>query len=352
METENIERIIEKEEEIRPKPEEEEKSGNEEEEESDANNEENAQNKGTNHQEEVSQENEKEVIEENNNEQNQEEKEKEVYDPYSTTTYILKYRRTKEELKELAIETNLPKSETCYFMINIKLLKNDNNDATNSNTEISNENIDAEFLSISCHEIAAVYMDEIYERIYTLDDLCKEIKYFKIFDKIEEARNIIDESLKNNEKNQKKIFINFQNKELKLHMKLSYWDREKEIVFNIPKKILTEKEKNSLLPEFLKEIQQKMNHLKDENKKLKAKNVLLQQSSKGSSDFLIESEFRKDNDLKNGLMNENNEEKINETNIETRSVKKKIIKKKKIKKKINKDKDTPKKANSAEENYF
>ena len=237
-------------------------------------------------------------------------------------------------------------------MINIKLLKNDNIDATNSNTEISNENIDAEFLSISCHEIAAVYMDEIYERIYTLDDLCKEIKYFKIFDKIEEARNIIDESLKNNEKNQKKIFINFQNKELKLHMKLSYWDREKEIVFNIPKKILTEKEKNSLLPEFLKEIQQKMNHLKDENKKLKAKNVLLQQSSKGSSDFLIESEFRKDNDLKNGLMNENNEEKINETNIETRSVKKKIIKKKKIKKKINKDKDTPKKANSAEENYF
>ena len=352
METENIERIIEKEEDIRPKPEEEEKSGNEEEEESDANNEENAQNKGTNHQEEVSQENEKEVIEENNNEQNQEEKEKEVYDPYSATTYILKYRRTKEELKELAIETNLPKSETCYFMINIKLLKNDNIDATNSNTEISNENIDAEFLSISCHEIAAVYMDEIYERIYTLDDLCKEIKYFKIFDKIEEARNIIDESLKNNEKNQKKIFINFQNKELKLHMKLSYWDREKEIVFNIPKKILTEKEKNSLLPEFLKEIQQKMNHLKDENKKLKAKNVLLQQPSKGSSDFLIESEFRKDNDLKNGLMNENNEEKINETNIETRSVKKKIIKKKKIKKKINKDKDTPKKANSAEENYF
>ena len=335
METENIERIIEKEEEIRPKPEEEEKSGNEEEEESDANNEENAQNKGTNHQEEVSQENEKEVIEENNNEQNQEE-EKEVYDPYSTTTYILKYRRTKEELKELAIETNLPKSETCYFMINIKLLKNDNIDATNSNTEISNENIEPECLSISCHEIAAVYMDEIYERIYTLDDLCKEIKYFKIFDKIEEARNIIDESLKNNEKNQKKIFINFQNKELKLHMKLSYWDREKEIVFNIPKKILTEKEKNSLLPEFLKEIQQKMNHLKDENKKLKAKNVLLQQSSKGSSDFLIESEFRKDNDLKNGLMNENNEEKINETNIETRSVKKKIIKKKKIKKKIKK----------------
>ena len=352
METENIERIMEKEEEVRQKPEEDEKSANEEEEEDDMNNEENAPNQESNHQEEPSQENEQEA-EENNNEQNPEEKEKEVYDPYSTTTYILKYKRTKEELKELAVETNLPKSETCYFMINIKLLKSDNADMTNSNTDISNENIEPQYLSISCHEIAAIYMDEIYERIYTLEDLCKEIKYFKIFDKIEEARNIIDESMKSNEKNQKKIFVDFKNKELKLHMKLSYWDREKETVFNIPKKILSEKEKNNLLPEFLKEIQQKMNHLKDENKKLKAKNIILQ-SSKGGSDFLIESDFKKDNDLKVGLMNENIEDKINETNIETRSIKKKIIKKKKIKKKINKDKDkdTPKKVTSPEENYF
>ena len=298
METENIERIMEKEEEVRQKPEEDEKSANEEEEEDDMNNEENAQNQESNHQEEPSQENEQEA-EENNNEQNPEEKEKEVYDPYATTTYILKYKRTKEELKELAVETNLPKSETCYFMINIKLLKSDNADMTNSNTDISNENIEPQYLSISCHEIAAIYMDEIYERIYTLEDLCKEIKYFKIFDKIEEARNIIDESMKSNEKNQKKIFVDFKNKELKLHMKLSYWDREKETVFNIPKKILSEKEKNNLLPEFLKEIQQKMNHLKDENKKLKAKNIILQ-SSKGGSDFLIESDFKKDNDLKVG----------------------------------------------------
>ena len=352
METENIERIMEKEEEVRQKPEEDEKSANEEEEEDDMNNEENAPNQESNHQEEPSQENEQEA-EENNNEQNPEEKEKEVYDPYSTTTYILKYKRTKEELKELAVETNLPKSETCYFMINIKLLKSDNADMTNSNIDISNENIEPQYLSISCHEIAAIYMDEIYERIYTLEDLCKEIKYFKIFDKIEEARNIIDESMKSNEKNQKKIFVDFKNKELKLHMKLSYWDREKETVFNIPKKFLSEKEKNNLLPEFLKEIQQKMNHLKDENKKLKAKNIILQ-SSKGGSDFLIESDFKKDNDLKVGLMNENIEDKINETNIETRSIKKKIIKKKKIKKKINKDKDkdTPKKVTSPEENYF
>ena len=350
METENIERIIEKEDEIHQKPEEEEKSGNEEEEESDANNEDNPPNQESNHQEEQSQENEQQDVDDNNNnEQNPEEKEKEVYDPYRTTTYILKYKRTREELKELAVETNLPKSETCYFMINIKLLKNDNADMTNSNTDISNENIEPEYLAICCHEIAAIYMDEIYERVYNLDDLCKEIKYFKIFDKIEEARNIIDESMKANDKNQKKIFVDFKNKELKLHMKLSYWDREKETVFSIPKKILTEKEKNNLLPEFLKEIQQKMNHLKDENKKLKAKNMILQ-SSKGGSDFLIESDFKKDNDLKNGLLNEDNEEKNNENNLETKSVKKKVIKKKKIKKKINKD--TPKKMNSPEENYF
>ena len=349
METENIERIIEKEEEVRPKPEEEEKSVNEEEEESDANNEENTQNLESNHQTEQSQENEQEK-DEKNNEQNLEEKEKGgVVDPYATTTYILKYRRTKEELKELAVETNLPKSESCYFMINIKLTKSDNADMTNSNTDISNENIEPEYLVISCHEIAAIYMDEIYERKYTLNDLCKEIKYFKIFDKIEEARNVIDESLKNNEKNPKKIFVDFKNKELKLHMKLSYWDREKETMFTIPKKILSEKEKNSLLPEFLKEIQQKMNHLKEENKKLKAKNMILQ-SNKGGSDFLIESDFKKDNDLKNGLMNENPEDKNSEINAENKSVKKKIVKKKKIKKKISKD--TPKKVNSTEENYF
>ena len=156
--------------------------------------------------------------------------------------------------------------------------------------------------------------------------------------------------MKNNDKNPKKIFVDFKNKELKLHMKLTYWDREKETIFTIPKKILSEKEKNTLLPEFLKEIQEKMNHLKEENKKLKAKNVILQ-SSKGGSEFLIESDFKKDNDLKNGLLNENNDDKINDiANSETRSVKKKIVKKKKIKKKV--AKDTPKKINSAEENYF
>ena len=92
-----------------------------------------------------------------------------------------------------------------------------------------------------------------------------------------------------------------------------------------------------------------MNHLKEENKKLKAKNMILQ-SNNGGSDFLIESDFKKDNDLKNGLMNENTEDKNSEINAENKSVKKKIVKKKKIKKKISKD--TPKKVNSTEENYF
>ena len=40
---------------------------------------------------------------------------------------------------------------------------------------------------------------------------------------------------------------------------------------NIPKKILTDEDKINLLPEFLKEIQDKMNHLNEENKKMKIK---------------------------------------------------------------------------------
>ena len=39
---------------------------------------------------------------------------------------------------------------------------------------------------------------------------------------------------------------------------------------NIPKKDITDKERIRLLPEFLKEIQIKMNHLEEDNKKLKS----------------------------------------------------------------------------------
>ena len=54
-------------------------------------------------------------------------------------------------------------------------------------------------------------------------------------------------------------------------MKLSFFDKENEIVLNIPKKILNDNDKINLLPEFLKEIQDKMNHLSEENKKMKIK---------------------------------------------------------------------------------
>ena len=350
MEIENIERMVDnKSEESNQDQNEDEKSINEEEEESEKEyiqqniqiNKPNEQNIG----------NKQEKINESLNKQNN--KAKEIIDPFSTTTYILKYRRSKEELKELAIETNLPKSENCLFMINLKIMKNENLTEKNENSQnIKNEdeiiNNSNNFLVICCHEIAAIYFDEIYERIYTLEDLFKENIFFKVFDNIEEARNILDESIKNNEKNSKKLFIKLKDKELKLHMKLSFFDKEKEIIFNIPKKILSDKDKNNLLPEFLKEIQEKRNHLKEENKKLRTKKMMM--SSTHPSDFLIETEIKKENEVKVAKIEENNDIK-NKTsnNIESKSVKKKIIKKK-IKKKTGKEPN--KKVISPEENFF
>jgi hypothetical protein len=198
------------------------------------------------------------------------EKEPEDIDPESTSTYILKYTRKGDELKELAEETGLRKSENCLFMLNIKLIKSDSVLTENESPSFeTSEN----FLVFCCHEIAAIYFDEIYERIYTLKDLANENKYFKVFESTEEAKIVIDETIRTNEKNAKKIFIGFKDKELKLHMKLSFFDKEKEIVLNIPKKPLSDEDKINLLPEFLKEIQDKMNHLNDENKKLKAKKL-------------------------------------------------------------------------------
>ena len=49
-------------------------------------------------------------------------------------------------------------------------------------------------------------------------------------------------------------------------MKLSFFDKEQEIIFNISKKQLSVREKAILLPEFLKEIQNKMIYLCEENK--------------------------------------------------------------------------------------
>ena len=346
METENIERIIDKEEDIKQEEHvEDEKSINEEEEESEANNEEMVPEKENNQIEEKNQEN----IVENENINKQEEQYQEITDPYSTSTYILKYKRTEEELKELASETNLPKSENCFFMLNIKILKEEDNINPNSQNN-DNKDVSDKFLVIFCHEIAAIYFDEIYERIYTLEDLFKENKFFRVFEKINEARNIIDESIKKNVKNSKKIFIDFEGKNLKLHMKLSFFDKEKEIILNIPKKTLTDKDKNNLLPEFLKEIQDKMNHLKEENKKLKAKKIIMESNRGGNNEFLIESEAKKDNDVNSNLINDNLEIKNINNNLESKSQKKKIVKKKKIKKKAGKEPD--KKPKLPEENFF
>ena len=379
METENIERIIDKsEEEVKQEPNEEEKSINEEEEEMEENNEENNQQEKDNNQlgdqyQENIQDSTQDNIKEEENINKQEDQYQELADPYATSTYILKYKRTEEELKELAVETNLAKSENCLFMLNIKLIKGELSENGNSNIENDKEKESEEFLVICCHEIAAIYFDEIYERIYTLDDLYKENKFFRVFEKIDEARSIIDESIRRNEKNSKKIFINFKDKELKIHMKLSFFVKEKEIILNIPKKILTDKDKNNLLPEFLKEIQDKLNHLKEENKKLKERRLLLESNRGGrASDFLIESDVKKEkekekekegekekekekdkekeNEIKSGLMEENLEIKDSGNNAEARNLKKKMVKKKKIKKKSGKESD--KKNKSPEENFF
>ena len=217
--------------------------------------------------------------------QNKEDDIQEEQDLEATSTYILKYIRKGDELKEMAIETGLRKSENCLFMLNIKLIKSDSVSIINTNEEFKENETPKEpenFLVFCCHEIAAIYFDEIYERIYTLKDLAGENKYFKVFESTEEAKTVIDETIRTNEKNAKKIFIGFKDKELKLHMKLSFFDKEEEIVLNIPKKPLTDEDKVNLLPEFLKEIQDKMNHLNEENKKLKAKKLSYSNKAKES----------------------------------------------------------------------
>ena len=222
---------------------------------------------------------------ENENHEDQEQEQ----DLEGTSTYILKYTRKPDELKELSTETGLKKSENCLFMLNIKLIKSDSISIINQMEDMNIKETPKEpenFLVFCCHEIAAIYFDEIDERIYTLKDLAKENKYFKVFESPEEAKNVIDETIRTNEKNAKKIFIAFKDKELKLHMKLSFFDKEKEIVLNIPKKHLTDNDKVNLLPEFLKEIQDKMNHLNEENKKLKSKKAAHSNRSKEINNYI------------------------------------------------------------------
>ena len=277
----------------------------------------------------IKKEEEGQLLEENINMENN-------IDSELTSTYILKYTRKGEQLKEISAETGLRKSENCLFMLNIKLIKSDSVLLPENETQEISES----FLVFCCHEIAAIYFDEIYERVYTLDDLSKENKYFKVFESTEEAKNVIDETIKKNEKNDKKIFLAFKDKELKLHMKLSFFDKEKEIVLNIPKKILNDDDKVNLLPEFLKEIQDKINHLNDENKKLKAK------KNKAYNNRINELKYNyranKTFDLYKNDLNEKNQ--LND-DINNNTTNKKIKKKVKIVKKKNTN-------NNPEENYF
>ena len=193
--------------------------------------------------------------EENEEEEEEEEKEQEE----STSTYILKYTRKSNEPRESSYDRELIKSKHCLFMIEFKILKGKKD----------------KFLLIYSHEIAAIYFDEIYEKKYSIKDLYKENRHFRIFDDVEEAKNIVDEILNNNTTNSKKIFIDLQDNNFRLHLKMTFFDKENEVIFNVPKKNITDKERIRLLPEFLKEIQIKMNHLEDENKKLKneSKNI-------------------------------------------------------------------------------
>ena len=272
--------------------------------------------------------------EKDNNESDQKEEEMELE---STSTYILKYTRKGDELKEISVETGLRKSENCLFMLNIKLIKSDSVLTEDNTPQENSEN----FLVFCCHEIAAIYFDEIYERVYTLDDLIKENKHFRALESTEEAKNVIDKTIRKNEKNDKKIFLSFKNNELKLHMKLSFFDEDKEIVLNIPKKILTDEDKINLLPEFLKEIQDKMNHLSEENKKMKIKRTKaynnrikeIKDNYRANNTFNFDINTNdKDDLIKNDENNDNNINVIN-TSTATKKVKKKVkvVKKKQIK---------------------
>ena len=334
-----------------------------EEESNEENEEESNNNKNNNEKNEDMQKNEIETNINTEKEIEQEQKNPDDLDLEATSTYILKYTRKGDELKEIAEETGLRKSENCLFMLNIQLIKSDSVLTENNTPLETSEN----FLVFCCHEIAAIYFDEIYERVYTLDDLAKENKYFKVFESTEEAKNVIDETIRKNEKNDKKIFLAFKDKELKLHMKLSFFDKEKEIVLNIPKKKLNDEDKINLLPEFLKEIQDKMNHLSEENKKMKIKKTKVYNNriKEIKNNYRANNTFNFDiSNNKNDIKDDAKEKKLDKTTINNSNILNEISKDnisdinastnlnnttKKIRKKV---KVVKKKQTKLEENFF
>ena len=193
----------------------------------------------------------------------------------SSSSYILKYVRKSNEPRESAYDKELIKSKKCLYMIEFKIMKGKNE----------------KYLLVYCHEIAAIYFDEIYEKKYSIKDLYNENRHFRIFDEVDEAKDIIDEILNNNATNNKKIFIDCQDNIFKLHIKISFFDKENEVILNIPKKNITDEERIRLLPEFLKEIQIKMNHLEEDNKKLKNEYKNIGDNSFGANGLLDGDEF-------------------------------------------------------------
>ena len=249
-------------------------------------------------------EDDKKENEENEEEEEEEEKEQEE----STSTYILKYTRKSNESRESSYDRELIKSKHCLFMIEFKIIKGKKD----------------KYLLIYCHEIAAIYFDEIYEKKYSTKDLYKENRHFRIFDDVEEAKNVVDEILNNNTTNSKKIFIDLQDNSFRLHLKITFFDKENEVIFVIPKKNINDKERIRLLPEFLKEIQIKMNHLEEENKKLKSENKNMTENELLGSASKLSGSGGDDNDffLNKGEINSKKNKSGNGKGYKKKSIKK------------------------------
>lgn len=230
------------------------------------------------------------------------------------STYILKYRRKKVELKTLIQDTNLQKERHCLFMLDFILIKNNNNN--NKDVENDNEKDEEFLLYIKCHEIAAIHFEDFYERIYSFSEIAKENKYFKALDNIKEIKEIIDYTLSDNYNDSQKIFIKLENNALNLHINLTYFDKIKEIILSMPNKILKDEEKITLLPMLLKEIQCKMFFYEKENKtikKNKRKVVINDNTFNKFYDYYVNKEKEEENNksCQQSIINETNESSNN-----------------------------------------
>ena len=267
-------------------------------------------------------------------------------DKQSQSTYIIKYMRKKSELTKKIEDTDFPKEKYCIFMFDF-ITYNNNNES---------------FLQIKSHEIAAIHFEDFYERIYSFNDIIKENRYFKALDNINEIKEIIDYTFTDNLRNTKKIFMELVNNCLNLHIKLSYFDTIKEIIFNIPKKNLKDEEKIILLPMILKEIQYKMTFYEKENKKYqnKIKTEIKNNNTINFYDYYLKIEKEKEEEnnksCQHSLINETYDTSNNNSiTSEIKKIKKDVkLKKKKKKKSFSNVKDIESKNDDIkfENNFF